>query len=450
MISDSEEKFESSSTRLSAPITGFVDYNPKEQYLFNHWIETVRSSYESFGFTALHLRPFERIEALKGEGDTQKQIFEIYRADTQQTTHYGLPFDHTVPLALWVSEHAGHNQNLSFPYKRYDLGLSFRGERPKTGRCRAFVQADVDIIGKKLGLSADSECIAAILTALDRLDIGNFTVKLNHIGIVKSILKSRQIPEHLHAAILRSIDKLDKISEDDVAKEIHLIQGLSLSEEEIRSLISCFSSKVDLFDELQTQKFGSDATPFIEEIKSLITIFKTNGFESSLFEFSQAMVRGLAYYTGIVFETFLTDKSQYGSIASGGRYSNLVGDFAKGLEDVEGVGGSIGLTRIFDVLCKTGLQMPNRTSGADILVGPRTSELNAQAYKLCEQLRKKGLKVDFYSGAPKVKQILSHANLLGVKYTALIMDSNAIVMKNMHTHDQVEFTTIEEALSFCN
>lgn len=450
MVNSSEvlPEEESDSVRLSAPITGFVDYNPKQQYLFNNWMEEVRNTFASFGFTALHLRPFERLQALKGEGDTQKQIFEVYRADTGKSTGFGLPFDHTVPLALWIAEHAGHLQSMSFPYKRYDLGLSFRGERPKTGRFRAFVQADVDIVGKKLGLTADAECILAILKALQKLDIGDFKVQLNHIGIVKSLLKKRQIPESQQAAVLRVIDKLDKISPQEASEEILRIEGFSLSMEETKNLIACFMTKIDLADASQGIEFGEEAAQGIEDIRKLIELFRIAGIEPSLFVFTPSMVRGLAYYTGIVFETVLLGKEHYGSIASGGRYSNLVGEFAKGLGDIEGVGGSIGLSRLFDIFCKTGMAIPEKTTMADILVGTRTQEQIHLAYRLSDLLRKKGLRVDMYSGTPKVKQILSHANALGINYTALVMDENAIVIKDMASQIQKEFLSIEDAIGY--
>ncbi len=432
--------------RLSAPISGFVDYNPREQYLFHVWLKQVAASYESFGFTPLHLRPFERLKALQGEGDTQKQIFEVYRFDTGQTTKLALPFDHTVPLALWVAEHGGHLQELAFPYKRYDLGLSFRGERPKAGRFRAFVQADVDIVGKKLGLSADAECIAAMITALEKLEIGTIQVSLNHIGVVKSVLRLWEIREEDHPAVLRSIDKLDKISVAEVVAELEKIEGFSLSRERATELVSFFLTKRALSEPFWEANFGPDAAEGLKELQLLRDLFAALGLNPAMFVFAPGMVRGLAYYTGIVFETFLVGKESFGSIASGGRYSRLVGGFAKGLDDVEGFGGSIGLTRLFDVLGKSGLELPKRSTMADVLVGSRTAELMPPAYRMAHLLRKKGLRVDVYSGSPKVKHILSHANALGIPYVALVMDEKAFLMKNMGAQTQAEYASMEEAV----
>ena len=448
MEKDLDSNCENLQTRLSAPITGFADYDPKEQYLFNYWIKTIQSSYESFGFTPIHLRPFERLNALKGEGETQKQIFEVYRADTCQTTHLGLPFDHTVPLALWVAENAGHKQNLTFPYKRYDLGLSFRGERPKTGRARAFIQADVDIVGRKLSIGADAECIATISSSLEKLAIGKFTIKVNHIGIVKSILANKNIAPPHHACILRCIDKLDKLTIEEVAKEISQIKDLSLNMNQIQDLISSFSIQLDLTKSIENHPLELIAADFVNELKELTNLINSLNLKNASIVFSAAMVRGLDYYTGIVFETFLDGKEHFGSIASGGRYSNLVGEFFPALVDVEGVGGSIGLTRIFDVLRKTHLEMPNKTSFADILVGARTQELSGLSYKVSAALRQAGLKVDCYNGAYKIKNVLTHANNLGVNYSALIMDDNCIVIKNMSSQEQKEFSAIENVISF--
>lgn len=437
-----------SGVRPSAPITGFIDFDPQQQYLFNDWLKKVSATYEQFGFTPLHLRPFERLNTLKGEGETQKQIFEVFRADTGQTTGFGLPFDHTVPLALWVAEYAGHLHSLSFPYKRYDVGLSYRGERPKTGRFRAFVQADIDIIGKKLNLSADVECLSAITTALSSLSIGPFKVKLNHIGIVKSILREQKITAEHQPAVLRAIDKLDKLSVAEVASEIGRIEGLILSAGAIESLLSAFTREAFLFDPALDQEYGEGAVQGLSELRQLFALLKQAGMDPNLFAFCPGMVRGLAYYTGVVVETFLVGKEQYGSIASGGRYSNLVGSFAENLQDIEGVGLSIGLTRLFDILSKTDLSLPKRTTFAQILVGSRTEELASKAHELGSQLRRKGFKVDIYSGVPKVKQILSHANTLGVPYTALVMDENAFVIKEMTAQTQTEFETLERAVNY--
>jgi len=423
--------------RLSAPITGFVDYDPQEQYLFNTWMKKTAAVYESFGFTPLYLRPFERLAALQGEGETQKQIFEVFRADTGQSTGLGLPFDRTVPLALWVAEHAGHLQKFSFPFKRYDIGLSYRGERPKMGRFRAFIQADVDIVGKNLSLSADVECIAATISALRSLDVGDFTVRINHIQIVKSILKRHRIPDAQHPAVLRAIDKLDKISPAEVAAELARIPGFHLSAKEVDAMLSSFMQQGSLDGD-----YGEEALPGLSDLRAVM------GMNPDVFVFAPGMVRGLAYYTGTVFETLLVGKEQYGSIAGGGRYSNLVGSFAKGLEDVEGIGISLGLTRLFDVLCKTGMALPQRTTMAQVLVGARTPELMALAYQVGDALRKMGVLVDMYSGVPKVKQILGHASALGTPYAVLIMDEQAIVVKDLGSQKQQEYKTISEVKEF--
>jgi histidyl-tRNA synthetase len=158
------------------------------------------------------------------------------------------------------------------------------------------------------------------------------------------------------------------------------------------------------------------------------------------------MVRGLAYYTGVVIETFLVGKEQYGSIASGGRYGNLVGSFSSSLQDVEGVGLSIGVTRLFDILCKTGCVLPARTSCAEVLVGARTEALLPKAYALAALLRKGGAAVDLYSGPCKVKQMLGHASTLGIPYSALVMDESAVVVKQMGPQTQTEYTTLEAAV----
>ena len=436
-----EEEGENKGARISGVVTGFIDYTPQEQCLFHSFMEKVKKAYELFGFTPLHLRPFERMAALQGEGETQKQIFEVFRKDTQKTTSLGLPFDHTVPLALWVAEHAGHWQHLALPYKRYDMGMVYRGERPKTGRCRAFVQADVDIVGRKLPLSADAECLLAVFHALNSLSVGRFILHLNHLGVVRSVLRFHEIEEKEHAPLLRAIDKLDKLSKEEVLQEISRTTGLSSLKQ--KRVLDVFTEEVSLQDPSIATIYGPDAMLAIGEINLLITLLLEGGIPKEQIHFSLHRVRGLAYYTGVVFETFLEDKESYGSMASGGRYSNLVGDFAKGLAEVEGVGASIGITRLLDVLIKTGFVPPACQSNAQILVGARTEELATLAARAAQSLRAKGIRVDLYSGPCKVKQILGHADALGVPKAILVMDVNAFVLKEMHSKSQSEYSSIE-------
>lgn len=434
-----------SEVRPSSPITGFVDYTPDEQYLFACFLKKIVSSYEIFGFTPLHLRPFERLSALKGEGETQKQIFEVFRADTGETTSLGLPFDHTVPLALWVAEHAGHLQHLPLPYKRYDVGLSFRGERPKTGRLRAFIQADIDIVGRKLNLSADAECLSAALTALSSLNIGSFHVHINHIGVVQSLLDKYRVPQLKRPALLRCIDKLDKLSANEVIAEILKIEDLGLSQNQVEDLLKTLTTQSSLDD---LSLYGPTAEQPLSELRTFLSLLEKSGFDRSLFSFSPHMVRGLAYYTGIVFETVFVGKEEYGSVASGGRYANLVSDFAPNLTDVEGVGLSIGLTRIIDILTKTGFCIPQKKTTAELLVAARLETLMPKAYEVASALRKQGWKVDVYSGLPKVKSALSHAAAIGVEHTVLVMDEQALVVKEMASQTQHEWPDIESVVSF--
>ncbi|NGX53795.1 MAG: Histidine--tRNA ligase, partial [Chlamydiae bacterium] len=201
---------DSSVKRISAPISGFVDYNPKQQYAFNKWLSTIKATFAEFGFNYLHTRPFERKTALWGEGETQKQIFGVTRLSIEEgeepDTGLAIPYDRTVPFALWVAEH-GHET--PFPYKRQDVSLSHRGERAQAGRFRAFVQADVDVVGRKLGLGADVECLATLMTGLNRLNLGTpFTLVINHIGIVKAMVKANGFSDEHQPEVFRLIDKL--------------------------------------------------------------------------------------------------------------------------------------------------------------------------------------------------------------------------------------------------
>lgn len=416
--------------RLSAPIQGFTAYSLKEQYAFTRWLEKLKTVYESFGFAPIHLRPLERLSALRGETDNQKQIFGVYRTDGNLMTELAIPFDHTVPLALFVAEQ-GHHKQLELPYKRYDLGLSFRGERPQVGRFRAFVQADIDVVGRKLGLAADAECLCALIKGLEDLDAGEFCVSINHIDIVKGIIQASGIPENFHPQVLRVIDKLDKRTPEEVVQEILQIPELPVSEEQVQALVARFNTKCASLDDFSFEEdYGPAADKGLADLREVTVLLQKMGIDPSAFQFDLRMVRGLDYYTGLVFETFLNGKEQYGSVMSGGRYSNLVGRFAEGLEDVEGVGGSIGLTRLFEIAGENSLS--KRITTADVLVGYRTEAQQRFAFEIATHLRDYGFKVNVYAGEPNVKKCIAHADGLGVPFSVIAMDTNAVVVKDMN------------------
>jgi histidyl-tRNA synthetase len=423
------------------PISGFTNFDAKEHYLFTSWLAKTEAIFKQFGFTPFHPRPFERLEHLHKKGGMHKQVFGVYRIDGDQPTGLGLPFDHTLPFALFLAQYAN---TTPFPYKRYDLGLSYRGEHAQTGRFRAFVQADVDIAGPELGLIADVEVLSALTQALTLLEIGEFEVLVNHIGIVKAILAHYSIDPAVEPELLRIIDKQDKLSLDQIIKEVdQLLKG----KVDAADLVSKFTFKGPIESFTFDRDYGPLADKAFAELKEAFSYFPLCGLSPKLFKFSTGMVRGLDYYTGIVFETYLVGKTHFGSIASGGRYSNLVGEFSAKESNIEGVGGSIGLTRLFDILNKSGELALKRTSSAAIVVGYRTEEEKKAAYELSARLREEGFNVDTYSGGKKVKHQLAYVDATGIPYAMIVMSENSIVVKEMASSTQADVASIDLALA---
>jgi histidyl-tRNA synthetase len=188
-------------------ISGFADYNEAENVALSSWVRQIEDVYRAHGFSRLLPRPLELREVLLARGGMDKQIFGISRLPQEAPTDLALPFDRTVPLANWTAKHA---HEICFPYKRFDIGYSFRGERAQAGRFQGFFQADVDIIGPDLGPDADAECIAVLYRTLLALGLGELRVSLNHIGLAKNILRARGVREEQLGAALAAIDKIGK------------------------------------------------------------------------------------------------------------------------------------------------------------------------------------------------------------------------------------------------
>lgn len=432
-----------------ASIVGFVNYSLQEQVEIHRWEEIVRDVYERFGFTPLKTRQFERRAHLEHAGGVGKQIFGVTRFDGEQETEYGLPFDHTLPLALYVAQ---NHHAIPFPYKRYDCGTVFRGEKAQPGRFRGFTQCDVDIVGRNLNISADVECIAAITEALRELSVGKFTVYLNHIGIVRGIIAYYGIPEEKQAAVLRLIDKMDKMSKVDVVASIMDVVPAADSKR-ITAMVNSFDFHGKVTDWQCVPEYGEKAQACFADLKQAFAELEASGVSIENFSFAPGMVRGLDYYTGIVFETFLDGKEQFGSISSGGRFDDLVGKFNESAGGLEGAGGAIGLTRLFDVMTRTKSLKLHRTTTADLLVGYRTEEQKQFALGVAGWLRQQGAKVDLWSGKVDMKKQLKFADKSGIPFAILAMNHDEYVVKDLRVGEhgasvQTQFKTGDEAGAF--
>jgi histidyl-tRNA synthetase len=424
-------------------ISGFTDYNECQHVEISRWKSIVERVYAQHGFAPFEARPFEYKDFLM-QGGIGHQVYGVYRLEDGGTTLYGLPYDHTVPLALFVAQRVNE---LVLPYKRHQIGVVLRGEKAQAGRFRGFIQADVDIVDRKLSPLADSECIMSIVNALKQLPVGKFVVSLNHMSIVKAILDDFQVPEAKKAKALQILDKMDKLSMQEIIKEIQEL-CTELQPDQAVLLVDTFSYKGDPLAFQEKVKGRSE--PVQKGYQELMLVYQSlldSGVDRGSLCLNLSIIRGLNYYTGILFETHLVGRESIGSVASGGRYCNLVGDFNPRHKDVEGVGGAIGLTRLFDILVvRANVELKRRTE-ANLFIGYREESLRQEALQLAKTLREQGFLVDLYTGSTiKIGKQLEYGNRKGIPTALLVMDKASFVLRNMTNSKQQEFATKDLAI----
>ncbi len=422
-------------------ISGFADYTGAQNIALSAWMRTIEDTYLRYGFSRLFPRPLELRSVLLSQGGIQKQVFGVSRLPNDTSTNLALPFDRTVPLANWVAMNAG---SLIFPYKRFDISYSFRGERAQAGRFQGFFQADVDIIGQdRLDINADIECIAVLYEALSLLSLGEFRISLNHMRLAKALLREAGVSDDKMRSGLASIDKLGKYGHDATSIDLTISTGMDV--ETAKRLVEVFAyvGNVDGFKGTCEAR-GSEAATAFEELNAAWLGLQAMGISPAVMSFNPGIVRGLDYYSGIVFETFLVGHEGIGSIASGGRYDDLVSTFSK--LRLPGVGGSIGLTRLFDTACKQGLVKLTRRSEAQVFVGFRTMELKALGQLIATALRAEGLRVDLFGGSGTVTDQFRYCSRKGIALAVMLMGDSSVVVKDMARGEQSEVGTIEDAI----
>lgn len=414
-------------------LPGFMELMPSDQILFNKIVDTIRETYESFGFLPLDTPVLEHSDVLlaKAGGETEKQIYRFKKGDND----ISLRFDLTVPLARFVSM---KYNDLVFPFKRYQIGKVYRGERPQKGRFREFYQCDIDILGEELSLINDAEILNIIYTLFKKLDFGKFTIKINNRKILNGFFKSLGLDDPADA--IRIIDKLDKIGISSVKEEL---SKLSLNDEQI-SLIIKFISILGSDDEVFSllKELNIDDVLFnegIEELKYVVDYLEKFGFDKSYYKIDLTIARGLDYYTGTIYETCLDEYSSIGSICSGGRYKGLTMHYID--KEFDGIGISIGLTRLFSVLLDLGIISSSTKTLTDVLVVPFSESNISYASEIAFYLRSNNIKCEVYYEDKPFKKKLNYANRLGIPYVCIVGDDEEkegkATIKNMNSGEQV-------------
>ena len=426
-------------------LSGFMELLPGQQRQFERILKTLRETYSLYGFTPLDTPVIESSEVLlaKAGGETEKQIYRFTKGDSDLS----LRFDLTVPLAKYV---ALHYNDLSFPFRRYQIGKVYRGERAQRGRFREFYQADIDIIGDgKLSILNEAEIPSIIYRTFSALGLKRFQIRVNNRKILNGFYAMLGLTEK-SGDIMRTVDKLDKIGPEKV-RALLVAEDIGISEEsadEILKFIAIRGTNAEVLAALDGYQGRNEVfDQGLSELKTVTGSLAAFGVPEENFAVDLTIARGLDYYTGTVYETALLDHPEIGSVCSGGRYDNLAGYYID--KPLPGVGISIGLTRLFYVLDEQGLLNPQLPSApADALVLPMTADM-APAIALAETLRSAGLRVQLYGEQKKFKQKMAYANKLAVPFAVLLGEDEIAQglcsVKNMSTGEQELLSPAEAA-----
>ena len=426
-------------------LSGFMELLPRQQMVMERIMEILRETYSLYGFTPLDTPIIEASEVLlaKGGGETEKQIYRFTKGDAD----LALRFDLTVPLAKYV---ALHYNDLSFPFRRYQIGKVYRGERAQRGRFREFYQADIDIIGDgKLDVTNEAEIPAIIYQVFTRLGLHRFQIRVNNRKILNGFYAMLGLTDKA-GDIMRTVDKLDKIGAEKV-RDLLTAEDIGLTEDqagEILTFISIQGSNQQVLSALESYRGRNKVfDQGLDELHTVVKYLSAFGVPEKNFAVDLTIARGLDYYTGTVYETTMLDHPEIGSVCSGGRYDNLAEYYTD--KQLPGVGISIGLTRLFYVLQEQGmLNEALNSAPADALILPMTGDLGPAA-ALATQLRQAGVRTQLYTEQKKFKQKMTYADRIGVPYVLFLGDDEiaqgTVSVKDMATGEQVALPAAEAA-----
>ena len=416
-------------------VAGFMELMPNEQILFEQIKQKIEKIYQKFGFLPLDTPILELSEVLlaKAGGETEKQIYRFEKGDTD----ISMRFDLTVPLAKYVAKNYG---NLSFPFRRYQIGKVYRGERTQKGRFREFYQCDIDIIGDgELSVINDAELPSVIYNIFKELGFDDFTIRINNRKILNGLFESLNQKENA-TEILRIIDKIEKIGKEAVIEELEKIEIPSDAINKIMDFIEIEGTtdeKLQKLNELNIK--NEEFEKGLDELTQVVKYVRIFGIPEANFKVDLTIARGLDYYTGTVYETFLNQYRELGSVCSGGRYENLAEYYTD--KQLPGVGISIGLTRLFYKLNELQLIKAEKKSIAEVLVVPMVQDLTVPI-QIATDLRKKGISTEVYLNDKKLKAKMKYADKLEIPYVIVVgedeINSGIVKIKNMKTGEEKE------------
>ena len=427
-------------------LSGYMELLPEKQVYFERMAEKLRDTYALYGFTPLDTPLIEASEVLlaKGGGETEKQIYRFTKGDADLS----LRFDLTVPLAKYVALNYGQ---LTFPFRRFQIGKVYRGERAQRGRFREFYQADIDVIGDgTLDIINEAEIPGVIYKTFNELGLRNFVIRINNRKILNGFFEMLGLGDRA-GEVMRTIDQLEKIGPDKVMAILTDDVGLTAEQAgDVLLLITCEERGIAPLDALAA--YGGKNETFdagVEELSTVVRYLSAFGVPDTHFKIDLTIARGLDYYTGTVYETTMTDHPEIGSICSGGRYDDLAGYYTD--KKLPGVGISIGLTRLFFILEDQGYLNADLTpSPADVLVLPMTDDLS-HAISFATELRAAGVRTQIYSEKKKFKAKMTYADRLHIPYVVFLgedeLAAGKVAVKDMATGEQMTLSPAMAAVA---
>ncbi len=420
-------------------LKGFRDFLPEAEITRSSLIEKLTATFRTYGYVPIDTPVMEYSEILlrKSNGETEKQVF---RFQDNGGRDVALRFDLTVPFARFTAE---HKDELYFPFKRYHIAKVWRGEKPQAGRYREFVQCDFDCVGSD-SASSDFEILSLMKAALSAIGVDDITIHLSHRGIFNQFLEKRNLQEKSED-ILRIVDKLAKIGQEEVLSQLQEITGAV----EIAQDILCYISKQDSFEATLTQMEDLAGGPSVhsQRLREIRAMMEATGIADS-FVLDPSITRGLDYYTGVVYETFLNQLPSIGSVCSGGRYDNLAGLYMK--DRVPGVGSSIGLDRLIAGLEQLG-KLDHKKSHLAVEIFCLDEKLAIAYQTTANKLRAAGISCEVFPDAKKITAQYTMAEKKGIPFGLLIKEDDVtkgvVTLKNLQTREQFDSISLEEAIS---
>jgi len=409
--------------------SGFNEYLPSEQIEFNRLLDIIRRTYEKYGYAPIDTPDIELSEVLlaKGGGETEQQIYRFERGKNDLS----LRFDLTVPLARYVAEHEGQ---LVFPFRRYHIGKVHRAERAQAGRFREFYQCDIDVIGSESPL-IDAEFPAVINEIFEQFNFGEFTIRINNRLVLNGFFEGIGLSE-ISADVLRVIDKMEKISREDLIGEL---EAIGLTSEQIKSVIGfteISGTNDEILESLENLDIQNETlSNGVMKLRRLIEALRTMQVPEKRFKIDLRIARGLDYYTGTVYETVLNDLPGVGSVCSGGRYDDLASNYTN--TQLPGAGISIGLSRLFYKLLEAGVIKPTQQSLAQVIVMPLEEVAVPKALEIASHLRALGSPIIVHTEPGAMRKKFRYADRMGCRYVVVIgeneLATGALTIKDMES-----------------